>query len=329
MAEKALITGGAGFIGLHLARRLVEQGTQVTLLDNFSRAALDDDLERLLPAVTVVKHDLTLPLPDDIGSDFDQVYHLAAIVGVRYSNDMPHHVLRTNILATINVLDWCRRSNGAALCFASSSEAYAQSVWAGVAPIPTPETVPLLVPDMDVPRSSYGASKIMGELLCLSYARAFAFPLRVIRYHNVYGPRMGYEHVIPQFIERALERRDPFDVFGGDQSRAFCYVDDAVEATLQLMALPQSGPLIVNVGNDLAETRIEDLARMLFRIVGISPVLNLCSPPAGSPERRRPDLTQLRRLIGYQPNVDLARGLRLTYEWYRRAHVSRSNPKSG
>lgn len=321
MAEKALITGGAGFIGFHLARRLVQEGAQVALVDNFSRGMLDDDLKTLLPAVTLIEHDLTFPLPNEIGDDYTQVYHLAGVVGVRRSSEAPHQVLRTNALTTLNVLDWCSRIGDIVFCFASSSETYAGSVQAGLAPVPTPETVPLLLSDPKVARSSYGTSKIMGEVLCLNYARAFGFGLRMLRYHNVYGPRMGYEHVIPEFIQRVLARRDPFDIYGAAQSRAFCYVDDAVEATLQLMALPTNDALLVNVGNDREEIQVEDLARLLFNIAGFKPALNICSPPLGSPGRRRPDLSFLRHLTRYQPKVDLIQGLRLTYEWYSQAHT--------
>ncbi|WP_037731995.1 NAD-dependent epimerase/dehydratase family protein [Streptomyces megasporus] len=322
MRKKVLITGGAGFIGMHLARRLADEH-DVTLLDDFSRGRSDAELDELRRRVSVITHDLTLPLPEDVPRDFDEVYHLAAVVGVVYSNEEPQRVLRTNLLSTIHLLDWFRELDGATLCFASSSEAYAGSVAAGVAPVPTPEDVRLVVSDPTVARSSYGFSKIAGELLCRNYARAYGFPVRMVRFHNVYGPRMGYEHVIPQFIERLLSGNDPFEIHGADQYRAFCYVSDAVEAIIRLTELPTKETLLVNVGNDREETLIEDLARVVFDTVGRHPGLDIRPAPPLSPERRVPDVSLLRELTGYEPRVGLREGVRRTYEWYARARADR------
>lgn len=323
MRKKILITGGAGFIGLHLAGKLATT-CDVTLLDDFSRGRSDERLAELLGRVTLVEHDLTTPVPDGLlADDFTEVYHLAAVVGVVHSNEEPQRVLRTNLLATVHLLDWFTTLTGATLCFASSSEAYAGSVEAGVAEVPTTEDVPLVVSDPTVARSSYGFSKIAGELLCRNYARTSGFPLRMVRFHNIYGPRMGYEHVIPQFIERLLGGADPFPVYGADQSRAFCYVDDAVDAITALTALPTKEALLVNIGNDREEVLIEDLARKVFETVGRRPALDAHPAPPLSPARRLPDLTRLRELTGYAPKVDLSEGLRRTYEWYARDIAAR------
>ncbi|MBD0695614.1 NAD-dependent epimerase/dehydratase family protein [Streptomyces sp. CBMA123] len=322
MRKKILITGGAGFIGMHLARRLADEH-DVTVLDDFSRGRQDDELDELRSKVTVFTHDLTLPLPAGLPRDFDEVYHLAAVVGVVYSNQEPQRVLRTNLLSTIHVLDWFKELDGATLCFASSSEAYAGSVTAGVAPVPTPEDVQLVVSDPTVARSSYGFSKIAGELLCRNYAQAYGFPLRMVRFHNVYGPRMGYEHVIPQFIERLLGGADPFEIYGADQFRAFCYVEDAVAAIAALTALPTEDTLLVNVGNDREEIRIDDLARVVFDVVDRHPALDVHPAPPLSPERRVPDISLLRSLTGYEPKTDLREGVRRTYEWYARDRAAR------
>lgn len=325
MDERVLITGGTGFIGLHLARTLLARGAEVTLLDNFFRHEKDADLRALLPAVRLIEHDLTMPLADTLaGQRFTQIYHLAAIVGVRYSNDMPLRVLRTNLLTTLNLLDWWAQQDSAALCFASTSEIYAGSVALGIAPLPTPERVPLAIEDPQLARSSYAASKLVGEMACLNQARVAGLPLRIVRYHNVYGPRMGYEHVIPQFIERVLDRQNPFPIYGAYQRRAFCYVEDAVAATVQVMALPDQDALTVNIGNDTEETQILDLAQQLFAVTGWQAELEIHAPPPGSPERRRPNLEYLRHLTGYEPRVTLRDGLQRTYNWYQQARTSRA-----
>lgn len=327
MRKKVLITGGAGFIGLHLAEKLVAT-CDVTLLDDFSRGHDDDRLAAVRPHVRLVEHDLSTPVPAGLlDDDFAEVYHLAAVVGVVYSNEEPQRVLRTNLLSTIHLLDWFTTLTDATLCFASSSEAYAGSVAAGAADVPTAEDVPLVVSDPTVARSSYGFSKIAGELLCRNYARAHGFAVRMVRFHNVYGPRMGYEHVIPQFIERVLSGVDPFAVYGGDQTRAFCYVTDAVDAIAALTALPTKEALLVNVGNDQEEVVIEDLARKVFEVAGRSPATDVHPAPPLSPTRRLPDVRLLRRLTGYAPKVDLTEGLRRTYEWYAHDLASRTGAR--
>ena len=326
MPEPVLITGGAGFIGLHLARALLDRGTPVTLIDNFWRGRQDAELREVCERATLVEHDLTQPLPDDLpGGPFAQVYHLAAIVGVRYTTEVPHQVLRTNLLSTTHVLDWCARHTPRVVCLSSTSEVADGAGRVGLAELPLPEDLPFVVPDPAAPRASYGLSKMASELLLVHYARAYGFAARITRYHNVYGPRMGFEHVIPQFIARVVAGRDPFSIYGAYQSRAFCYVDDAVEATLRLAALEHTEPVVLNIGNDREELQIVELARRLFRIASCSPALDIQPPPPGSPDRRLPNLERLRQLTGFEPRVSLDEGLRRTFAWYR-AHLAEREP---
>jgi UDP-glucuronate decarboxylase len=317
MGERALITGGAGFIGFHLARALVARGFRVTLVDNFFRSAVDAELQGLLHDVDLVECDLTQPIaPHMLDGGYSQIYHLAAVVGVRYSNEIPHYVLRTNLLTTIHLLDWCVEHPDARVLFSSTSEVLDGSIRLGLASIPVRESVPFIIADPALPRASYALSKMAGELLCHHYARAYRFPVRVVRLYNVYGPRMGYDHVIPQLIQRIQDRQDPFVLYGADQTRAFCHVDDAVSAMIRLMELPSADPVVANVGNDQEEIRIRDLAQQLFAITAFSPTLRIRPAPRGSPDRRCPDLTTIRQLIDYQPTTPLAIGLRQTYAWY-------------
>jgi UDP-glucuronate decarboxylase len=330
VADRALITGGAGFIGSRLASSLVERGVDVTLIDNFFRSTPGPDLEDLLSRVQLVEHDLTRPIPNGaLGDGFDQVYHLAAIVGARRSVDAPHEVLRTNLSATINLLDWCRHNPPERLFLSSTSEVMDGAVQVGLVDIPVSEDVPLTIPDVTLPRSSYAVSKVASESLVLNYARMLGFAARIARYHNVYGPRMGHDHVIPQFIDRLLDDEDPFRIYGAYQTRAFCFVDDAVEATLRLMELPQKESLIVNIGNDFEAMEIIDLAHRLFAVAGVSPSIEVHPPPAGSPERRLPNLDRLRELTAYRPRVDLDDGLKTTYEWYRQERSMQAEPVKG
>ncbi|WDZ83917.1 NAD-dependent epimerase/dehydratase family protein [Micromonospora cathayae] len=316
---KVLLLGGAGFIGLHLARRLVTDGHEVTIVDDFSRGRQDADLDRLrsCPTVRVVSGDLTAPatwaaLPP---SGWDQIYLLAAVVGVRNVEQDPARVVRINTLVALHLLDWV--APGERVFFASTSEVYAGGVEAGVVPVPTAETVPTMISDITAPRFAYAASKLLGEAAFLHTARARGFETVVGRFHNVYGPRMGADHVVPEMSLRAMRGADPFPVPGADQYRAFCHVDDAVEAMLRLMATPAAAGQIVHIGNDREETNIGDLAKLVLRVAGVSPAIAAQAAPPGSVSRRCPDLTRLRELTGYEPTVSLEEGVRTTFAWYR------------
>ncbi|RCV56545.1 NAD-dependent epimerase/dehydratase family protein [Marinitenerispora sediminis] len=315
MAERALVTGGAGFVGLHLVRRLLADGVEVTLLDDFSRGRPDRDFRELAAHVATVEHDLTTPIPPGLlPGPYDEVYHLAAVVGVHQSIQRPAHVLATNLLSTIHLVDWCARAEPGALFLSSTSEVADGAAAAGLAEHPTREDVPFVIADLGSARSSYALSKAVAE----SMFRRLHGPsrVRIGRYHNVYGPRMGRRHVIPELIGRILEGRDPFPLYGAYQTRAFCYVTDAVDATVRLTRLDHDEPLVANIGDDSEEIRIDALAQRLFRIAGVSPRLEVHDPPAGSPSRRLPDLGALRGLLGPLPATPLDEGLRRTVEWY-------------
>jgi UDP-glucuronate decarboxylase len=317
VAERVLITGGAGFVGLHLARRLVRDGANVILLDDFSRGRDDADLAALRPHVTVVRHDLTRPVPADlIAGPVDTVYHLAAMVGVRAAGTQPARMLDVNLRAALHVLDWCRRTPPMRVFLSSTSEVADGAGRTGLASFPMAEAVPFVLPDPRLPRASYALSKVVMETMFAQ--RSDEFQVRIGRYHNIYGPRMGADHVIPQFIARAVARQDPFAIYGARQTRAFCHIADAVEATVALTALPGPETMIANIGNDREEIRIDRLARAVTRLAGYGPEFAEHDPPPGSPDRRLPDLTTLRAATGYEPAVTLDEGLRDTFAWYTR-----------
>jgi UDP-glucuronate decarboxylase len=320
MARAALVTGGTGFIGAHLARALVADGARVTLMDNGFRSTRDATIDELVRSGSVETVDCDLTRAADVArvsGQFDEVYHLAAIVGVRYADERPAEVLRTNVLATINLVDWLPRSGAKRVLLASTSEVYAATVDRGLAPVPTSEDVLLSIGDGTIPRYSYGLSKMVSEMLVREAARRDGYEQTIVRFHNVYGPRMGYEHVVPQVLERIARRETPFVVFGARQRRAFCYVDDAVASTLALMRSPNAAGQLVNVGNDQEETAIRDLVDMLFEITGYHAETQERPAPAGSVDRRCPDLSRLRELVGEQHYTPLHEGLAATAAWYR------------
>jgi UDP-glucose 4-epimerase/UDP-glucuronate decarboxylase len=313
-----LLLGGAGFIGLHLARRLTADGHSVTLVDDFSRGADDRELAALRahPAVTVRTADLTTPQAwAGLPHGWDQIYLLAAVVGVRNVTSAPARVVRVNTLSAMYLIEWL--TEGERVFFASTSEVYAGGVDAGVVGVPTAEDAPVLIADVTDPRFSYAISKLLGEAALLHAARAKGFAPVAGRFHNVYGPRMGTDHVIPEMAVRALRHEDPFLVPGADQYRAFCHVDDAIEAVLRLMACPEATNRIVHIGDDSQETNIGDLAKLILRETGIDATLEPRPAPVGSVARRCPDLSLLRQLTGYRPTVPLEEGVRRTIAWYR------------
>lgn len=315
---KVLILGGAGFIGLHLTRRLKEAGHAVTIVDDFSRGRDDPELAAL--EVPVLNADLTDPGSyEGLPRGWDQVYMLAAVVGVGNVENDPVRVIRINTLALLNLLAWIRPTER--LFFASTSETYADGVTAGLVPVPTPETVPLLIEDVSARRSAYGISKLLGEAAVIHTARARGVPYVIGRFHNVYGARMGANHVIPQLFLRAARREDPFRIYGIDQSRAFCHVDDATEAMIQLMETEAAMGEIVHIGTD-TETNIADLGELILRLLDFHPRLESRPAPRGSVARRCPDLTKLRALTGYEPKVSLEDGVHRTVEWYQRHVIS-------
>jgi UDP-glucuronate decarboxylase len=316
---RVLVLGGAGFIGHHLATRLADEGHTLTLVDDLSRGRVDPALValRARPGVQFLEADLTVPgALDGLSREWDQVFMLAAVVGVRNVERDPARVIRTNTLALQHLLDWLPAA-GETLVFASTSEVYAGSVALGLAAVPTAEDVPLTIPDPGAPRTAYALSKILGEAAVSHAGRARGLRWVTVRYHNVYGPRMGTDHVIPELVLRALRREDPFRVYGARQRRAFCHVADAVEATLRLAAAEDARGRVVNVGNDAEETVIEDLASLVLRQGGYRPAVEHVPAPAGSPERRCPDLGRLRALTGFSPKVPLEAGVSETFDWYR------------
>lgn len=318
---RAIISGGAGFIGFHLATSLQRSGAEVWILDNFSRSEEDDEFRALREASNVhfVQSDITsaeglAKLP----TDFSVFYHLAAINGTGNFYRFPDKVLRVGVLGALNVLEWYSKHPAGRLLIASSSEVYAGAfrLLGAQFPLPTPEDVPLVVDDPKNLRWSYGAGKILSEVASYAYAQARGFDdFSLVRFHNVYGPRMGFEHVVPQFIERLLRGKSPFTIFGGEETRTFCYVSDAVKALRQIAEAKDARGEIIHVGRDDEEISIVSLARLLLEVAGVEREIELKEAPAGCVKRRCPDISKLRGL-GYQPSVKLRQGLELCYRWY-------------
>ncbi|MCR4330622.1 MAG: GDP-mannose 4,6-dehydratase [Patescibacteria group bacterium] len=325
---KILITGGAGSVGFHLSLHLLKTygpDTELVLVDNLQRGAMDDDLKKLLedPRVRFLNLDLTDQSSyKEFGNGYDHVYHLAAVNGTKYFYQMPHETSRINLLTLIYILEWFRTENPQGkICFTSSNEAYAGGLNAfGILAIPTPENVPLVIEDPFNPRWSYAATKLMGEVLMIHYAAMYNLRALIVRPHNFYGPRAGYDHVIPEFSLRILDRVDPFPIYGADDTRTFCYIEDAVRAMQMLMDSTKTDgqPIeVVHIG-DTEEIMIRDLAEKMFTVAEWKPqTTEIKDSPHGSVKRRLADVTKLKNLVGWKPEVTLDEGLKKTFEWYR------------
>ena len=317
---KVLITGGAGFIGLHLARRLLGEGFEVLLVDNFARAVSDADLDQVLAYPGASFASLDCLDPDAVATlptDCDYIFHLAAIIGVVHVMERPYRVVVDNLRLLDNVIAHAHRQKKLSrLLFASTSEVYAGTLKNFGLEIPTPEDVPLSLTALDQPRTSYMLSKMSGEALC-HYS---GLPFTIFRPHNVYGPRMGSVHVIPEHLRKAYEAEDgaTIPVPSADQTRSFCYVDDAVEMLLRMMIRPACEGLALNLGNQYPQLRIREVAHTCWQAVGRDITMQIEDPTPGSPERRAPDMSRTQALIDYEGQISLDEGVTRTYDWYRR-----------
>ena len=316
MAPRVIVTGGTGFIGSYLVRRLVNEGWDVGVVDTMVRG----DVGRLADVADHVElFSCDVRDEDSLVQAFqgaDVVMHLAAINGTENFYKHPELVLDVGIRGALAVVNAGRTAGVPDLIAASSAEVYQTP-----AKVPTPEAIPLMLPDSLNPRYSYGGSKIATELICFNYAHDHYRSVQVFRPHNVYGPDMGRKHVIPQFILRAAAEYDtapglavPFPIQGdGSETRAFCFAEDIVEGILTMYAHGGHRD-IYHIGND-EEVTIRDVAERVGKLVGVELDIQPGDAPEGGTPRRCPDIAKMRAL-GYQPAVGLDEGLERTVAWY-------------
>lgn len=311
MTKRILLTGGAGFIGSALARRLHDEGHQVRVLDDFSRGNVD----RLPKGVDLRSGDVRdRAWVAHAAAGCDVIFHLAYVQGTQTFYERPRTVVDVALKGIMNVLD---AAAGKELFLVSSSEVYQSP---GPEYFPTSENVPLSVPDVTNPRYSYGAGKIACEVAALAYADVLARTV-IVRPHNVYGADAGHEHVIPQLAERMqsimLGDASSFcelPIQGtGQETRCFNYIDDAIDGLMILLDKGEDRN-VYHLGTD-EEVTIERLAQLIGHACGLKVRVLPSETPKGSPPRRRPDISKLRTL-GYEPKVALAEGLKPTLRWY-------------
>jgi nucleoside-diphosphate-sugar epimerase len=316
VSARVLVTGGSGFIGSALVKALLRAGETVRVLDDNSRGALRR-LREVERDVDFVNGDIRDAGAVEVAMrGIDEVHHLAFVNGTATFYSAPDLVLDVGVKGIVNVIDGCRRHGVGRLILASSSEVYQSPPH-----VPTDERAPLVVPDPLNPRLSYGAGKIISEMMVINHGRKHFERVLIFRPHNVYGPDMGFDHVIPQFavrLKRATAAQAsgpvPFPIQGGGaETRSFCHVDDLV-AGVMIMREKGAHLGIYHVGT-AEEVSIADLARRMAAIAGREIALAPSAVLAGSTPRRCPDISKLAAL-GYTPRVPLDEGLPPTLKWY-------------
>jgi UDP-glucuronate decarboxylase len=306
--QRILVTGGAGFIGSHLTRRLLAQGHDVLVVDNFyssTRGNLQDLIGE--PRFELLRHDVTFPIHVEV----DQIYHLACPASPIFYQRDPVQTTKTCVHGSINMLGLAKRL-GARILLASTSEIYGDPVehpqqeryWGNVNPIGV--------------RSCYDEGKRCAETLFFDYWRQHRLPIKVARIFNTYGPKMlaNDGRVVSSFVVQAL-RGEPLTVFGdGTQTRSFCYVDDLVEALIRLMNTPSEVTGPVNLGNP-REFTILELAEQTLAATRSSSRIDRHPLPPDDPARRRPDITLARELLDWTPTTELTDGLHPTVAYFK------------
>jgi UDP-glucuronate decarboxylase len=316
MAQRVLVTGGAGFIGSHLCESLLEQGTEVLCLDNFFTGS-KENISHLRGdyRFELIRHDLVNPILLEV----DQIYNLACPASPVHYQYNPVKTVKTNVMGTLNMLGLAKRV-GARILQASTSEVYGSPTVH-----PQPETYWGNVNCIGL-RSCYDEGKRLAETLMMDYHRQNQVDVRIVRIFNTYGPRMALSdgRVISNFIIQALRGR-PLTIYGdGTQTRSFCYVTDLVRGMLSMME--QDGFLgPVNLGNP-QEMSILQLAQVIIEATGSGSDIEYQPLPQDDPVRRRPDISLASAKLDWQPEVGFEEGLRRTISYFREKLNSENNP---
>jgi len=304
-----LITGGCGFIGSHLCRKLWQQNHFIICVDNFITGTKKNIQEFTGKAnFRLIEHDVSQPLY--LKEDLDWVLHFASLASPRHYLHHPIKTLKSGLLGTYNCLGIAKEKS-ARFFLASTSEVYGD-----------PEVHPQTEEyngnvSIGGPRSCYDESKRAAEALTYAYMRQHNLDVRVARIFNTYGPNMQPDdgRVVSNFIVQALKGND-LTVYGdGRQTRSFCYIDDLIEAIVCLTKVDYKLPL--NLGNP-AEYPVLDLAKIIIRLTGASSKIEFLPLPEDDPQKRRPDITKAKKILGWQPKIPLEEGLKKTIEYFKK-----------
>ncbi|MCP4328167.1 MAG: SDR family oxidoreductase [Alphaproteobacteria bacterium] len=308
--NRVLVTGGSGFLGSHLCRRLISEGNEVLCVDNFYSGTKDNITDLLNhPHFELHRHDITFPLYAEI----DEIYNLACPASPSHYRNAPTQTIKTCVHGSINMLGLAKRT-GARILQASTSEVYGdpavhpqkEDYWGNVNPIGA--------------RACYNEAKRCAETLFFDYQRQFGTDIKVVRIFNTYGPYMHENdgRVVSNFIVQALKGED-ITIYGdGQQTRSFCYADDMIEGVMRMMKSPEgcSGPINLGMPD---ECRIGELAEEIVTLTGSSSKLLSRPLPEDDPQRRCPDISLAREVLDWSPTTSRDEGLRRTIDYFERA----------
>tara|TARA_B100000212_G_C27377149_1_gene535232 strand:- start:676 stop:1716 length:1041 start_codon:yes stop_codon:yes gene_type:complete len=331
--KNILVIGGGGFIGRNIVEYLVNRGDcNVTAADiregsNWQKLSSNEDTCSRFISVTADFSDMRAF--DKLNQSYDEVYMLAAVVGVNRTLKFPQDVIRTNTLLTMNTLDWISRNPIKRLLFASSSENYAGTSDLFNTMIPTAEDVPLCIGDVRHPRWTYAMTKMHGESAFIHSADSYNYECTVIRYQNIIGPEMGFGHAIPHIVERFVKMKEsPFKIYGHDQTRAFAYIDDAVKGTVGAMECDKAAGEIYHIGKQ-EEISMETLTTYIGELMNYTGDYEAAMTYPGSVSRRCPNIDKAKAHFGYLPNTDWKKAVNLTTDWYKDFFASGKSPQFG
>ena len=331
--KKVLVLGGGGFIGRNIVEFLVKRGDcNVTAADikkgsNWDAISNNKNTSERFKTITADFTDISAF--NNLDQSFDEVYMLAAVVGVNRTIKFPQDVIRINTLLTINTLDWISRNPIKRLLFSSSSENYAGTSDLFNIEIPTAEDVALCIGDVKHPRWTYAITKMHGESAFIHSAQSGNYECIVVRYQNIIGPEMGFGHAIPHIVERFVKGEESsFKIYGHDQTRAFCYVEDAVKGTVGAMESDKAAGEIYHIGKQ-DEINMETLTTYIGDLMGYRGKYEPAITYPGSVARRCPNIDKAKAHFGYAPKIGWKEAVSLTVDWYREFFTSGQSPKSG
>jgi nucleoside-diphosphate-sugar epimerase len=316
-----LITGAAGFIGFHLAKLHLEKGDKVFILDNFFKTkSKDKEFINFIKKKNVFFYKVDLAEKINLKKfnvkNFQTVYHLAAINGTSLFYKIPYKIFTSNIKMTMNLLDWLKDKKIKNLIYSSSSEVYSQSYFLNLIKIPTDENALITFKQPIGDRMSYGLSKFFGEFLISSFIKNNKINGCTIRFHNIYGARMGNKHVIPELINRIKKSKKELKIYGGKQTRSFCYVDDAIRYLYLLSNKKKYKFNLYHIGNSKIEIKILNLVKKLLNLMNKKLKIKDYGEPAESVARRCPNTNRIIKETKYKPKTKLNEGLLKTMKWY-------------
>ena len=305
---RILITGGSGFIGSHLSHRLLSEGHDVLVVDNFYTSSREN-ISHLLgnPKFEIIRHDVTAPLAVEV----DAIYHLACPASPVHYQRFPVQTIKTSILGSLNMLELANKLQ-IPILLSSTSEVYGdpqispqvEEYWGNVNPIGI--------------RACYDEGKRAAETLFFDFHRQYGVNIKVARIFNTYGPNMspGDGRVVSNFIMQALRSED-ITIYGdGSQTRSFCYVDDLVTGLIKLMESPDSVHGPINLGNPIERT-VKNLAELVISKTKSKSKIIFHELPQDDPKQRKPDISKAREILNWEPKMDIDQGLENTIKYFK------------